>query len=339
MHSVKEVVKEVTGQQADYYIALDFEGFKKIIDEVGGISVEVKDDILDTKYPGPNYSYQTFQIDKGFHLLDGETALKFARVRRAPGGDFGRAARQQEVLASTKKKAFALGNVVNPSHLNNFIEILGDHLKTDVAFDEIPAFVRLAEKINVYQSNNKVLDAWSKDALLASSHLPLGGVMAYVLLPRARNYEQIHELAENIFNLNMIERKKAEIEKEKARVAVFSPNREDFGKISQAFRHWGYEIQIKKDEEVENKCSQESVVFSEKGDKIFTLDDIALKIKADVKEEKNEKYGDFDLLVCLSQDAMKYFDRQILDEKDEKEELQESTIMDERGNILYNEGE
>jgi len=157
--NLKQTIKHVTGQEVHYYVALDFDGFKNIIDEVGGIDVEVKDDIYDSRYPGPNYSYETFEIAKGFHHLDADTALKYARVRHTKGGDFGRAARQQQVIAGTKRKAFSIGTIVNPVKIGSIMNTLSEHLKTDIQLSEIPSFIHLANNINIYQTTTKVLDA------------------------------------------------------------------------------------------------------------------------------------------------------------------------------------
>lgn len=337
---LKTTVKNVTGQEVDYYVALDFEGFKKVIDELGGIDIEVERDILDDRYPGPNYSFETFDLKKGFHHLDGETALKYSRVRHVEGGDFGRAKRQQQVLSAVKKKAFSLNNFTNLNRLNNLIDILGEHLKTDIHFNEISTFLELTENINIYQSTNKVLDAWSEDSLLASSHVLLGGAMAYILIPRARDYSQVHHLAENIFDLAAIERKNEEIKKEKAKVVVFSDNYSNLYNITKVFERWGYQVGMKQDKELLEKCETESLIFNNgKEAKVFTLDDLSGKLNAKMVEESYSAYEDVDILVCLSGEDSTYLAGQIYDQKDEAEGLKEKSVVDEKGNILFNNEE
>jgi LCP family protein required for cell wall assembly len=334
---LKTTVKNVTGQEVDYYIALDFEGFKKVIDELGGIDIEVEKDILDNRYPGPNYSFETFYLEKGFHHLDGETALKYSRVRHVEGGDFGRARRQQQVLAAVKKKAFSLDNFTDLSRLNNLIDILGEHLKTDIHFNEISTFLKLTENINIYQSTNKVLDAWSEDSLLTSSHILLGGAMAYVLIPRARDYSQVHYLAENIFDLAAIERKNEEIKKEKAKIFVFSDDYPYLYNITKIFERWGYQAGIKQDKELLEKCRTDSVIFNNgKEAKIFTLDDLSGKLNAKIVEESYSVYKDADILVCLSEEDSEYLAGQIYNQEDEQDSLKEKSVVDEKGNILFN---
>ncbi len=336
MFKLKQLIKEITGQEVDYYIALDFEGFKKIIDELGGINIEVEEDIYDSRYPGPNYSYETFEINKGFHHLDGKVALKYSRVRHTAGGDFGRARRQQQVLAAAKKKAFSVQGFANPMHLNSLIEILGQHLRTDIHFVEIPSFVDLARNINIYQTTNKVLDAWSEDSLLASSHTPLGGVMAYTLIPRAKNYSQIHELAENIFDLNLLERKKQEIEKEAAEISVITQDSSNYYKIKNILRKLGYQIRVERNRIENVNCREKTKIYNnnQQNPKIFTLDDLNAKLEGEVIDQKIVE-AEEDIVICISPDLFDYFQAQNSKEE-EKEELKEKSVISEKGEILIN---
>lgn len=63
---IKKTVSDITGLAMNYYLIVDFDAFTKIIDQIGGVNVTVERDILDTRYPGPNYSYQTFELSKSF---------------------------------------------------------------------------------------------------------------------------------------------------------------------------------------------------------------------------------------------------------------------------------
>lgn len=354
MKNIKTVIKNVTGQKVHYYVNLDFAGFKNIIKELGGIDVEVKDDIYDSRYPGPNYSYETFEIKKGFQHLDAETALKYARVRHTKGGDFGRAARQQQVMAAAKKKAFSLGTVANPTKITAIIDTLGDHLKTDIQLAEIPSFIDLADKVNIYQTTSKVLDAWSSDSLLGSTHVEMGGVMAYVLVPKAKNYKQIHELSENIFDLEKIKRKELEIEKESAKIAVVLENKKDYHKIRLALRNFGYKPTFNPNDEGLPECSSDNTLISVSEKQVaFTLDDLASKLNAKVtyaeikrpeldqelsseeESEIKEVSAKFDIIACLSHETLEYFEMQNEKKEDTSTEIKNRSILDKEGNVLF----
>ncbi len=57
-------VSELTGQPIDHYIVIDFSGFKKIVDILGGIAIDVPEDLTDTEYPDENYGYETVHFQK-----------------------------------------------------------------------------------------------------------------------------------------------------------------------------------------------------------------------------------------------------------------------------------
>ena len=151
---LKKTIADITGQPIDYYIALDFDGFKQIINELGGIKVQVPKDLHDERYPGPNYSYETFDIKAGLQNLDGETALKFARTRHDEDGDFGRAYRQQLILEAARSKAFSLGTILNIPEVSRLLDTLGEHLRTNIQLDELNSFFDLIGKIDTHTTLN-----------------------------------------------------------------------------------------------------------------------------------------------------------------------------------------
>jgi LCP family protein required for cell wall assembly len=65
---IEAAVTTVTGEPLHYTFVLDFDGFEKIIDTFGGIELEVMRDIYDERYPGKNYSYETFELKKGWQM-------------------------------------------------------------------------------------------------------------------------------------------------------------------------------------------------------------------------------------------------------------------------------
>ncbi|MDD5490064.1 MAG: LCP family protein, partial [Candidatus Moranbacteria bacterium] len=168
---LKKALTQITGLPINYYVAIDFDGFKKVIDELDGIKVQVPKDIHDERYPGPNYSYETFDIKEGLYTFDGATALKYARTRHDEDGDFGRAFRQQLILEAARSKAFSIGTLLNVPAINNILNTLGDHLRTDIPLDEIDSFLDLVGKIDTHTTLNKVLDAGKPDSLMAVSHV------------------------------------------------------------------------------------------------------------------------------------------------------------------------
>ena len=290
---LKKALVEITGLPIHYSVAIDFDGFKKVIDELGGIKVQVPRDIHDERYPGPNYSYETFDIKEGLYTLDGNIALKYARTRHDEAGDFGRAFRQQLILEAARSKAFSIGTLLNVLAVNNVLNTLGDHLRTDIPLDEIETFLDLVGKIDTHTTVNKVLDAGHPDSLMVVSHVYLGHVRAFILIPRTGKYDEIQELAKDIFNLDLIERKKKEIESEKATVAVANRSGStNFGKkLSALLEKMGYSVQTVPRAEktiapplTSDAGSSKSFVYDISKTKPFSLEDLAKKFSAEVSE-------------------------------------------------------
>ncbi len=103
---VKDTVSGFIGQPVQYYVQADFNGFVRFIDEIGGITVNVPQTIHDPEYPTTDYGYQTFYLEAGTRILDGQTALKYARTRNMDS-DYGRAARQQQLIRAIADKVIA----------------------------------------------------------------------------------------------------------------------------------------------------------------------------------------------------------------------------------------
>lgn len=220
---IEKTVEHITGQSIHYSFIIDFDGFEKVVSALGGINVEVMRDMYDPRYPGPNYSYETFEIKKGWQTLDGPTALKYVRERHNdPEGDFGRAKRQQQVIQAVKSKAFSIKTFVDVFSLNNLLNILGDSVKTTIASDEIPSFIALSRQVDTANINNVVVDAWKPESLLRVSHVMVGPTRMFTLVPRVGNYSEIQDIAENLFDLTNIKRRSDAIATENASITIIN---------------------------------------------------------------------------------------------------------------------
>ena len=99
-----QTVEQLLGVPINYYAQVDFYAFERLIDEIGGIEVEVPYEMsVDPLGPG-----NTVTLPAGLQELDGPTALAYARNRDTIGGDFDRAQRQQQVIMAIRDKVFSL---------------------------------------------------------------------------------------------------------------------------------------------------------------------------------------------------------------------------------------
>ncbi len=85
------------GLDVQGYLLVNFDGFTRIVDAAGGVRVHVPTPLVDTQYPTADFGVTTIRFDAGPQTLDGEQALIYVRTRHQDS-DFGRAARQQQVI-------------------------------------------------------------------------------------------------------------------------------------------------------------------------------------------------------------------------------------------------
>lgn len=201
---ISQVVSTFTGVPIHYYVRVDFEGFRKVVDALGGVDVDVENGFIDKQYPTYNFGYQTIEFEKGVQQMDGETALQFSRSRHGvvtdgdgfEGSDFARARRQQRVLEAVKEKAFAVDTVVNPKKVNDLLGAVGDHARTNIQPWEMMIFLEMARDINKDEIVNQVLEH-GDNGVLVSSRSNAG---AYILLPRKKDFSEVKSLVRDVFN-------------------------------------------------------------------------------------------------------------------------------------------
>jgi LCP family protein required for cell wall assembly len=93
-----QTVEGLLGVPIQYYAQIDFNAFVRVIDEMGGLDMHIREEIIvDPLGPG-----NTRTLYPGVQTLDGATVLAYARNRHTEGGDFDRANRQQEVILAVR---------------------------------------------------------------------------------------------------------------------------------------------------------------------------------------------------------------------------------------------
>ncbi len=198
----RKVVQNVIGVPIHYYTVIDFSGFKQAIDAVGGVDINVPKALYDPEFPCDNgRGYCPLSIKAGQQHMNGTVALRYARCRHGVcGGDFGRAARQQEVLIALRQKALQISTLTNPVKLTGLIDSVGNHVKTDLQLAEIKKLAELAKAIDTTKITNKVLDTGKPDSLLVDGSGLIAGAGS-IELPKAGNfdYSDIQDFVKNIF--------------------------------------------------------------------------------------------------------------------------------------------
>jgi len=121
-----QVVEGYLGLDIDHYGLVDFAGVTRIVDSVGGITVD---------NPAA-FAIDGQQFAAGSIRLDGERALLYARYRGGADGDFGRIGRQQQVLRAVMDRATEVNFV---SLIPRSFSLLSDHIRTDLGPTDLVA--------------------------------------------------------------------------------------------------------------------------------------------------------------------------------------------------------
>jgi len=193
-----ELIEETFDIDIHYYVRVDFQAFEDIVNEVGGVSVNVDRSFTDYEYPAPYDQYQVVSFQQGIRKMNGETALTYARSRHGnngEGSDFARAKRQQKVLLALKEKILSARTLANPVKIHNIIESLDSHVTTNMEFPDIIEFLKTGRSVNSNKIITVVLDN-SPDGYLENAYSPSG---SFIMRPKGGDFEPIKQLIAHVF--------------------------------------------------------------------------------------------------------------------------------------------
>lgn len=180
-------IKEISGLSINYYLLLDFSGFEKIIDAVGGIDYTLNADIYDPGFPNDSFGFDPLFLKAGTYHLDGALALKLARSRHAQAGDFSRIERQHKIIKALKEKMENQNLWNNFFAINNILNIISENIKTNITLPEWQKFNEIVKNIPDSGITGKIPTAEQKIGILNAVNI--NG--ADVLLAKDPNYEEL----------------------------------------------------------------------------------------------------------------------------------------------------
>jgi len=290
----KKTVSALLDLPIHYYIRVDFDALTKLVDTMGGVTINVEKSISDPFYPAPNMKdYSPFYLKAGSQSLDGKTALRFARSRETTS-DFDRAARQQQLLIALKEKALSTDILTNPKKIVDILQILGDHVRTDLQMWEIEKMVTLLKDIDTSNVVNKVLDNSSEGPLMSTN---IDG--GYYLVPKAGtgNFKQIQRIAHEIFT-------DPYLNKEKARLEILNATGESglAKEVQDTLVSYGYNV-VKID--INSDTFTNNVIYDySNGKNPVTLEYLKKRFNAEVKNQP-QKSDSIDMTLILGKDYLK----------------------------------
>jgi len=193
-----EVVSDVLNVPVHYWVRADFRIFKELVDELGGIEIEVDNSFVDYQFPGLNYQPRTVSFDAGQQTMDGDRALQFVRSRHGGNGensDFARSKRQQKVLIAIANKVLDQNILARPQRILSFYNILQDNISSNLDITQIIKMARLASYTPLENIITEVIET-GPQGLLEQTIMDNG---AYVLKTKTGNFKELSKLAKNIF--------------------------------------------------------------------------------------------------------------------------------------------
>jgi LCP family protein required for cell wall assembly len=130
--------EQLTGIRVDHYVVVDFNGFKSMVDAIGGVEVCIPHAVNDP--------IGHITLPAGTHKFSGDQALNYVRERHSlgNGSDIGRMKRQQAFVASMAHQAISANTLANPLHLAGFIDAATKSLTLDPDIGSISKLVGLA---------------------------------------------------------------------------------------------------------------------------------------------------------------------------------------------------
>jgi LCP family protein required for cell wall assembly len=145
-----DTFEQMSGLRIDHYIEVNFVGFVRMVDALGGVEICTKKDIDDPK--------SHLVLPAGRHILDGVDSLKYVRTRQFDGlGDLGRMKRQQEFAGAMLRKATSAGVLLNPVTMLDFINSALDSVVTDQGLSQGDLLTLGKQLRNLSASNVRTL--------------------------------------------------------------------------------------------------------------------------------------------------------------------------------------
>jgi LCP family protein required for cell wall assembly len=140
---VRATIEYNFGIKIDYYAVVDFAGFQKIVDTLGGVTLDVPAPIKDDEYPGEQFNYTRVVFQSGLQHMNGIQALRYVRTRH-DDNDFARGNRQQQLLMALRQQSLSLGLITKAPQL---ISQLGDTVRTDLPPSDALKLAKLGTEI------------------------------------------------------------------------------------------------------------------------------------------------------------------------------------------------
>jgi len=292
----KRTVWYCLGVPVHYYVRINFTGFEKLIDAIGGVTIDVKKAIHDEKYPDNNYGTMVIDIPAGVQHMNGEIALQYARSRHG-NSDYDRMKRQQEVLLAARDKVLSLD--IPLSRVPELLKITGDSVQTDLSLDEIIALAGVARELDSSQVKHGLID----DSMTTSVKTPQGWIV------EVPDWQKVRKLVDELFPTQMPSTAvassltKVQLDNEAARIELRNGTLDPAlaQRTAQQLRDKGFNV-VRYDDADRFDYLETTIIYY--ADKPHTVEGLAAELgarPANTRQETNGK-SDVDIVVILGRE-------------------------------------
>lgn len=145
LNLLDQTIEPVVGIPIHYHAVVDFSAFKDVVDALGGVTVNVTEQLYDPTIAWEN-NWNPVIAKPGVQVMHGQQALLFARSRET-SSDFARGQRQRQLLVGIKEKALSAGTFSNPIKISNLLNSLGNNVYTDFSLNDMSRLYQIIQKV------------------------------------------------------------------------------------------------------------------------------------------------------------------------------------------------
>ncbi|MEP6639993.1 MAG: LCP family protein, partial [Chloroflexota bacterium] len=143
-NGLKAIMGNLYNLDIKYFVEVNFDGFKTVVDQMGGVTINVQVPVSDDRFPSTGGALRRVYIPSGIQHMNGAEALRYARSRHG-SDDFDRGTRQQRVLLSLREQADPQALI---PRLPDLVKALESAVSTDIPANQLAPLLGLASQID-----------------------------------------------------------------------------------------------------------------------------------------------------------------------------------------------
>lgn len=204
---LEKTIEKNLGVPVHYRAVMDFNGFEKAVDTVGGVDLNVPSPVYEVmRINGQRY---VLDVQPGQQHMDGFEALAYSRSRyTSPRGDFDRSERQRQIIIALKEKIMSAGTYSNPAKISGLLDNLGNNVSTNFSLGDLQRLHEIGQQIGSGKISSIGLADPPNDYVTTSN---VGGLSVVVPKAGIGNYDEIRSYMRNALKDSFLRNENAQI--------------------------------------------------------------------------------------------------------------------------------